>query len=602
MPYTLAEIRPGAYYDSVVLMQLQRALADLPGVHDAGVVMCTTANKELLEQSGLLTPEVQAAAPEDLVIVVAANDAAAARASLAQVDALLARRRSTSGDEEYRPKSLNSAAKMLPEAGWVLISVPGRYAAEVARQALGLGKNVFLYSDNVSVEDEISLKNVAVEKGLLVMGPDCGTAIVEGVGLGFANRVRRGNIGVVAASGTGLQAVTVGIHRNGGGITQAFGTGGRDLSAAIGAVTAKAALARLAAHPATEVIVLVSKPPSPKVAEELLALARQSGKPVVVDFIGYSPAEAQRRGGGEETIRFVRTLDEAAELAVALGGRLTADGGQHAADDAIRNTQYAIPNHPINQSTTFLRALYSGGTLAYEALLLLQDYLPVVYSNAPLEGGQRLENPHESQGHTIVDLGGDEFTVGRLHPMLDNDLRIRRIHAEAADPQTGLLLLDVVLGDGSHPNPASELAPAIRAAIATANAAGRQLPVVVVVIGTDADPQGLDSQIEQLSAAGAFVFTRHDEAIRAVGAALAGDGRQRTMDERHSTQYAIRNTHPSAHSPFAIRHSPLAALNVGLESFTDSLKSQGAAVVQVDWKPPAGGNEKLMGLLAKMRQ
>ena len=597
MPQTLAEIRPGAYYDSVVLMQLQRALADLPGVDDAGVVMCTTANKELLEQSGLLTPEVQVAAPEDLVIVVRADDADAADSALAQVDELLVRRRSTGGDEDYRPKTLDSAAKMLPEAGWVLISVPGRYASGVARKALGLGKNIFLYSDNVSVEDEISLKRAAVEKGLLVMGPDCGTAIVDGVGLGFANRVRQGNIGVVAASGTGLQAVTVGIHRNGGGITQAFGTGGRDLSEAVGAVTAKAALARLAADPATEVIVLVSKPPSPAVAEELLALAQQSGKPVVVDFIGFLNAETQRRKDAEGKggiIRFVETLDEAADLAVALA---TADSGQRTADDRSHDfSQLAIRN------SQFLRGLYSGGTLAYEALLLLQDFLPTVYSNAPLKGGPRLENPHESQGHTVVDLGEDEFTVGRLHPMLDNDLRIRRIHAEAADPETGLLLLDVVLGDGAHPDPASELSPAIRDAIATAHADGRELAVVAVVIGTDADPQGLDNQIEQLRAAGAIVFTRHDEAIRAVGAALAGDGRPQTADGRRQTaDGGLPPPHAIHNSQFAIRN-PFAALNVGLETFTDSLKSQGAAVVQVEWKPPAGGNEKLMGILARMRR
>jgi FdrA protein len=592
VPQTLAEIRPGAYYDSVVLMQLQRALADLPGVDDAGVVMCTTANKELLDQSGLLTPEIERAAPEDLVIVVRADDAEIARSALAQVDELLARRRSSGGDEDYRPKTLDSAAKMLPEAEWVLISVPGRYAAGVARQALGLGKNLFLYSDNVSVEDEISLKNEAAAKGLLVMGPDCGTAIVDGVGLGFANRVRRGNIGVVAASGTGLQAVTVGIHRNGGGITQAFGTGGRDLSEAVGAVTAKAALSRLAADPATEVIVLVSKPPSPAVAEELLALARQSGKPVVVDFIGYFPAETQRRrgaDGGRRTLHFAETLDEAAGLAVHLaGGTLPQSMGV----PPIKNSLFTI-HHSL-----FLRALYSGGTLAYEALLLLQAYLPTVYSNAPMKGGPRLENPHESQGHTVVDLGEDEFTVGRLHPMLDNDLRIRRLHAEAADPKTGLLLLDVVLGDGSHPDPASELAPAIRQAIATATDAGRQLPVVAVVIGTDADPQGLDSQIEQLSAAGVLVFTRHDDAIRAVGRALAGQaagGKSQVAGGSiyDATQYPI----PNPQSPLSF-----SALNVGLESFTDSLRSQGAGVVQVDWKPPAGGNEKLMGLLARMRR
>lgn len=588
MPHTLAEIRPGAYYDSVVLMQLQRSLADLPGVDDAGVVMCTTANKELLEQSGLLAAELLAAAAEDLAIVVRADDPTAAQAALDQVDALLARRRATGDDEDYRPKSLDSAAKMLPEATWVLISLPGRYAAEVARQALGLGKNVFLYSDNVSLADEISLKHAAAEKNLLLMGPDCGTAIVDGVGLGFANRVRRGSIGVVAASGTGLQAVTVGIHRLGGGITQAFGTGGRDLSEPVGALTAKAALARLAADPQTEVIVLVSKPPSPTVAEELLTLARQSGKPVVVDFIGYSPPDAQgRRGEKKDSIHFAQTLDEAAELAVAIAG-----GGREPTDDVSTHHSPFTIHH-----SQFLRALYSGGTLAYEALLLLQNYLPVVYSNAPLKGGPRLENPRESRGHTVVDLGEDAFTVGRLHPMLDNDLRIRRIHAEAADPKTGLLLLDVVLGDGAHPDPASQLAPAIRQASATASAGGRTLVVVAVVVGTDADPQGLDSQIEQLRAAGAIVYTRHDEAVRAVGAALAGENRQQTADSGQSTDNPIRDNHsPTPDSP-----PPFSALNVGLESFTDSLKSQRAAVIHVDWKPPAGGNEKLMGILARMR-
>ena len=615
MPSTLAEIRPGAYYDSVVLMQLQRALADLPGVDDAGVVMCTPANKELLEQSHLLTPEIQAAAPEDLVIVVRADTEESARAALAQVDDLLARRRSTGGDEEYRPKSLDSAAKMLPEAGWVLVSVPGRYAAGVARNALALGKNVFLYSDNVPLEEEIALKAAAAQKGLLLMGPDCGTAIVDGVGLGFANRVRRGNIGVVAASGTGLQAVTVGIHRAGGGITQAYGTGGRDLSEAVGGVTAKAALARLADDPQTEVIVLVSKPPSPQIADELLTLARQSGKPVVVDFIGFFNAktqrgkdaegeefnaEAQRRGGAEgDGLHFVRTLDEAAEAAVALAA---GDDGRQTTDDApIHNSPFTV-HHSQFLRARFLRGLYSGGTLAYEALLLLQDYLPTVYSNAPLKGGPRLANAHESQGHTVVDLGEDEFTVGRLHPMLDNDLRIRRIQAEAADPETGLLLLDVVLGDGAHPDPAGELAPAIREAIATAAAAGRTLPVVAVVVGTDADPQGLDRQIEQLTDAGALVFTRHDEAIHAVGRALAGDDGRRTTDDGQSTTDDRRPSSDSAvrNSQLATRNS-FSALNVGLESFTDSLKAQGAAVVHVEWKPPAGGNEKLMGILARMR-
>jgi FdrA protein len=233
--------------------------------------------------------------------------------------------------------------------------------------------------------------------------------------------------------------------------------------------------------------------------------------------------KTQRRGGGEgETIRFARTLDETAELAVAIA---TADGGRQ--DGSRRNTQYALRNsqftqspiHPLSCAPSTLAAPWP----TKRSLCSYRTTCPSVYSNAPLKGGLHLPNSHQSQGHTVVDLGEDEFTVGRLHPMLDNDLRIRRLHAEAADPETGLILLDVVLGDGAHPNPASELAPAIAQAIATARSAGRELPIVAVVIGTDADPQGLDSQIEQLTAAGAVVFTRHDEAVRAVGAALTAD-------------------------------------------------------------------------------
>ena len=308
-PATLAEIRTGSYYDSVVLMQLQRSLAELPGVLDAGVVMGTPANKELLTQNALLTDDVERAAPEDLILIVRAESAQVGRAALGRVDDLLAARRSQQKDA-YQPKSLASAARMIPEAEWALISLPGRHAAAVARDALNLGKNVFLYSDNVSLEDEISLKESAAGKGLLVMGPDCGTARVDGVGLGFANRVRRGGIGIVAASGTGLQAIMVGIHRLGGGISQAFGTGGRDLSAEVQARSTKQALAILKDDPQTDGIVIVSKPPAAQVAKGLLSEASACNKPVVVNFIGYQPADDEEEGF--PCIRFARTLDEAA--------------------------------------------------------------------------------------------------------------------------------------------------------------------------------------------------------------------------------------------------------------------------------------------------
>jgi FdrA protein len=577
MAITKAEIRSGAYYDSVVLMQLQRSLAGLPGVLDAGVIMGTEANKEILAQSGLLSPEAQAAAADDLVMVVKAEDVESAADALAQVDSLLTRRRAGS-DQDFAPKSLESAARMLPAAHWVLISVPGRYAAGVAREALALGKNVFLYSDNVSLEDEVALKQTAAGKGLLVMGPDCGTAIVNGVGLGFANKVRRGGVGIVAASGTGLQQVSSRIHQLGGGLTHALDTGGRDLSEAVGGITARQSLEVLSRDPETTAIVLISKPPSPAVAGELLAAARAAGKPVVVDFIGY--ATALRR---KDNLHFAGTFDEAAEMAVTLAAK---------AEPAAGREEPANSGPGFAPGQRYLRGLFSGGTLAYEALLLLQDYLPAVYANAPLDKRHRLANSAVSQEHTVVDLGEDEFTVGRLHPMMDNDLRIRRLEQEAADPQVALLLLDVVLGYGAHPDPAAELAPAIARARAAAGQEGRHLEVVAVVVGTEEDPQDMAGQMQRLQTAGACVYTSNEAAVRHAGWQLRG----LQEDEK-----------PGASAPAGARVSletldaPLAAINVGLESFAESLRAQGAEAIHVDWKPPAGGNERLMAILARMK-
>jgi FdrA protein len=568
-----SEIRSGAYYDSVVLMQLQRSLAAQPGVLDAGVVMGTKANKDIRSQTGLLTPEAGAAAADDLVIVVQAKDSAAAEAALGQVDELLTHRRVTV-EQDYLPKSIESAAEMLPQARWVLVSVPGRYAAGVARQALRLERNVFLYSDNVSLKDEIALKQMAEEKGLLVMGPDCGTAIVNGVGLGFANRVRRGPIGLVAASGTGLQAVSSRIHQLGSGLTHALGTGGRDLSEDVDAVTARQALDLLVRDPGTSVIVLISKPPSPQVADKLLDAARSASKPVVVDFIGYA-APSRRL----DNLFFASTFDETAELAILL----TKDSSPE-----VEDLEEALVLEQFEAQQRYLRGLFSGGTLAYEALLLLQDYAPQIYSNVPLTEDHRLANSLVSQAHTIVDLGEDEFTVGRLHPMMDNDLRIRRLLQEAEDPEVAVVLVDVVLGYGAHADPAGELGPAIQKARATAQGAGRFLEVVTVVVGTDEDPQDMETQIRKLEGAGARVETSNEAAVRYVGGLLRAISLQPVAISRWPVDLAVLN-------------EPLAGINVGLESFAESLQAQEAPVIQVDWRPPAGGDERLMAILEKMK-
>jgi FdrA protein len=531
-------VRPGSYHDSVVLMQLQRALSALPGVLDAGVMMATPANRELLAASGLIPEEKMTAGPHDLLIAIRAESAAAAGEALARVDALLQVRRGAAGggEQEFRPRSLAAAFKLLPAARWVLISVPGRHAAGVAEEALDQGRNVFLYSDNVPIEREAALKRQARERGLLVLGPDCGTAIVGGIGLGFANRVRRGAIGLIGASGTGLQAIASQIHALGGGISQAIGTGGRDLSEEIGGITAIQALDLLRRDPKTRTIVLVSKPPAPEVAARLLGFARSAGKPVVVYFLG-APLPARRLGN----LYFAASLSEAAEMAVEKG--LQGPQGQE------------------NPTAGSLRGLFSGGTLAYEAHLGLSAVLP-------------------TSRFKILDLGADEFTVGRLHPMIDQDLRLRRLRQKAADPEVGLILLDVVLGEGAHADPAGELGPAI----AEVRARRPDLDVAAVVIGTDEDPQDLGQQIETLERAGARVF-------RTVG----------ELVEYAVQRLAAAEEVPGAPVPLETIQGPVAAVNVGLESFYDSLVAQGAAAVQVEWKPPAGGDDKLAGILARMK-
>jgi FdrA protein len=562
----LSEVRPGAYFDSVILMQLQRSLSELPGVLDAGVVMATPANMTLLEASDLSGESK--AGPDDLLIVVKAVDRSAGQHALDQVDDLLARRRSRSADA-FRPRSLSTALRQLPEASWVLISVPGRYAAAVAREALLLGRHVFLYSDNVELKDEEELKLLAQESGLLLMGPDCGTAIIGGVGLGFANRVHDGDIGLVSASGTGMQAVSARLNELGAGLSQGIGAGGRDLVPEIGAVTMHQGLQVLARDPATSVIALISKPPEPKIAGRLLAAASRVAKPVVVYFVG-TPPPARRLGN----LHFASSLSDAADLAAALS---TANQ-----DGTVRSMANEIADVAILEG--YVRGLFSGGTLAYEFLQGLSLMLAPLFSNVSVAGSSRLPDVATSRAHTIVDMGDDAFTQGRLHPMIDNDLRLRRLKQEASDPEVALIVLDVVLGQGAHPDPASELAPAIEEALQNARIAGHTLAIAALLIGTESDPQNVAEQSKRLTEAGATVYRTTEGLLTRI---LCGIGQRKT------------DHHPSV-SLDALT-PPLSAVNVGLEMFHDSLVQQGARAVHVDWRPPAGGNDEMMALLARMK-
>jgi FdrA protein len=516
-------VRRNVYYDSVALMTLSRSLTALPGIEDAAAVMSTPMNQTLLKQAGLLpasAPDTEIGGPNDVLIIVRATSQETAAAALQTAERGLQASRSSETDPQaqQQPVTLEQAIQCQPLLNLAFISVPGAYAAIEARQALLAGLHVLLFSDNVSLEQEIALKTLANERRLLLMGPDCGTAIINGVGLGFANVVPRGPIGIVSASGTGLQQVTCLITEYGSGISQAIGTGGRDLSQAVGGRTMLAGLGLLQRDPDTRVIVLLSKPPAPEVARRVIESAAQGTKPTIIAFLGAAPGNADALGATH--LHFARTLSDAARLAAALAGEhgipLPGDPMPPEAQSASQQARAAL-----KPEQRFVRGIFSGGTLCDENMTLLSARLGPVYSNIPLRPDWRLADAKTSQDHTAIDFGSDEFTVGRPHPMIDSGLRLRRLAQEAADPTTAVILLDIVLGYGAHADPASEFAPAIEAARASAAREGRSLSCIVSLCGTEQDPQGLAYQRDMLTGAGALVFTENALAAQVAAAIVS---------------------------------------------------------------------------------
>jgi FdrA protein len=498
------EARAGAYADSVTLMQISSDARHADGVQAALIAMATDLNLDLLTAMGFQPPP--AVKPDYLLIAIRAGDDTTLSRALAAVDtALSGPARAQPGPAQARAPRTTAAAARAAGPGLALISVPGRYAFAEAVDALDAGCDVMIFSDNVPVEQEIVLKDIAARRGLIVMGPDCGTAIVGGVGLGFSHTLATGPVGLVAASGTGAQQVLCLLDYAGVGVSAALGVGGRDLSAEVGGRSARAALAALDADPGTELIVVVSKPPAPDVAAKLRQLASTLATPV--QFALVAPGEPDLTAATEAALR------------------------------ALRRPVPGWPFWPGRDDGAagrpgLLRGLFAGGTLCDEAMVIAADRLGPIWSNIPLRPEWRLQPRAPASGHAMIDFGDDELTSGRAHPMIDQSLRLERLAAEAADPAVTVVLLDVVLGHGAHPDPAAELAPAIAAARATARGVyddhaynhdhrthlGRaEAPgaaVVVSLIGAVSDPQDLGRQAAALQAAGAHVFASNAAAAR----------------------------------------------------------------------------------------
>jgi len=481
---TSATVRRNAYVDSVTLLQVSAEVSGLAGVLEAALVMASDLNRQVLRDSGLLVGDAVAAGPNDLVIGVRALDEAAAVAALEHAERLLSRRRSAPDGAEASttpPRSVRAAHRADPDAHLAVIPVPGPFAAGEARQALADGLHVFLFSDNVSLDDEVDLKQRARERGLLVMGPDCGTAILNGIGLGFANLVRPGRIGLIGASGTGLQEVACLLDLAGEGISHAIGTGSRDLWGPVGGITTLQALDLLRDDPATETIVLVSKPSDPVVAERVLRAAAATRKRVIACVIG---ADIQPPDG----VEIARNLDHATRLAASQEAAWTG----FSADD--------LPRVRLREDQRRVRGLFCGGTLCQEALAAMS----------------------EADEHEFIDFGDDQYTRGRAHPMIDPTLRNHAIVEAGADPRVGIVLLDVILGLGSHADPAGAALPAIREARARAAADGRELVVLAHVVGTERDPQNLAQQQATLQSAGVHLMASNHDAAAASNRLLEG--------------------------------------------------------------------------------
>ena len=575
-------VKKGSYQDSVVLMLLTNELSSLEGVNKIQVMMATPANKDIFKSSGLDTEELMEASANDMVVVADVAEESVVEAVMEKIEEFLKKQATASegkkGTESV--KSWDKALKKMPEANLAVISIPGAYAALEADRALDEGLNVFMFSDNVSIEDEKALKEKAHKKGLALMGPDCGTGIIQGVPIAFTNKVTPGSIGIIGASGTGIQEVTTIIDRLGEGVTNAIGIGGRDLNAKIGGITMMDMIDAMEDDDTVKVLLIVSKPPAKEVRDRISARLSNFSKPVVTLFVGEKPDYH------EEGFYHAYTLDEAARLAVSL----------------VRGTEVPEASVDVDTSEFYkaednktIKAYYSGGTLANEAAMLIKDAMNCKVPPEDIEGYML-----QLDGNVVVDLGDDAYTQGKPHPMIDPAKRIECMQEAVDDPSTGVVLLDIMLGYGSHEDMAGSLIPTIKELQAKADAQGRKVFFVATVCGTRSDYQGYDQAVNKLKDAGVIVCENNKLACRTAIRAIGRDFEEPVKEIRKKEAVACKKGQPSEKLMALLSEKPR-IINIGLKSFAEVVEQFGCDVVQYDWAPPAGGNVKLIKTLNFLR-
>lgn len=490
-------IRKNQYYDSLFLMGVNNRLSKSAGVQQTAVLMGSEKNKELLADIGVHDPQIDAANPNDLIVAVVAETQTVIETVLGNLDKAL--QVQAVGVPVSIWHTFEDGVAQKPEANLAVISIPGEYVTREARKAIDAGLHTFIFSSNVAISDELELKRHASKKNLLLMGPDCGTSLIGGVGIGFANAVRKGVVGVIGASGTGLQEFTCQIHNSGLGISHAIGTGTNDVSDEIGGLTTLAALDALERDPGTKIIVFVSKPPGKQMLATLLERLDQTKKPSIGCFLGIDQLPA-----GHEKLKFARTVDEAVIWVISIEDKGPIPSKQTLLPEELGWIKQEQDRYAPEQQ--YLRGIFAGGTFCYQTQQIFQESGLIVYSNSPLDSRFKLIHPDQSQKNTLVDMGDEFYTLGRPHPMIDGTLRNQRILTESRDPEVAILYLDFILGYNASSDPVGELLDGIIQAKQAAAVRGSHLTVVASICGTEDDPQDLNFQANLLKEQGVYVF------------------------------------------------------------------------------------------------
>lgn len=501
------KVHKNRYVDSVTLMSIGDKVMSLSGISNAEVQMGTPANTEVLEELGyVLSSDIK---PDDLVFAVTGQTQEKIEEAFKFAESLLSGGGTMAGQRKYH--DIGDIDLSADPYDIAQISLPGEYVLHEAKKALLIGMDLFIFSDNVPLEQELELKELGREMGRLVMGPDCGVGFINGVCLGAGSIMREGSIGIIAASGSGAQEVGSIIEKYGHGISNIIGTGGRDLYPEINGIEMLQAMKLMAEDNNTKVIVLVSKLAGLGVMNKILTEADKIQKAVVAIFLG---SEKSLFEGHNVIPAF--SLHEAAEKACKLISEDVVD--LHLSKKDLQETaQSEYSRYDSNQK--YFRGLFCGGTFTEEALIYLNENLSGVNLNSNLKTrfADKLRDRHISLGHTILDLGAEDFTSEAPHPVFDPKLRAKRLEKEIGDPETAAILLDFITGPGVAQDPFSLVIETIKKDMSNT---GKHITYIANICGTEQDPQNIRENIRKLKECGVIVTQSNYESIRLAGAII----------------------------------------------------------------------------------